>query len=225
MTIYDIVYVNQIKETALSGGINKDKSRKNNQEESKENSKSKQNSSNTNSTLKTKARVINADLRNIQEKITQIQMKEQEIDQVENALNQAKREYIKAIQNQNGEEVKQKIKIKQLTKGIQDLEQQSQEETSNTDYIKDEHQSIAVINDTMKKINQIKNTLSKYKSQLLALNEMIQSNKSKIDNQQSEIQRELANIECIKEEIIINPLDFIFIQGTISTGLIINVYV
>lgn len=225
MIIYDKINTNQIKETVSSQSINKDPSRKNNQQENKNNSKQKTNNSNTSLNLKIKSSIANTNQKNIQEKITQIQIKEQEIYNIENTLNHAKSEYLKSIQNQNSEQAKHIIKVKQLSKGIQELEQQSETETLNVDYIKDGQKSVELINETMKKINQIKNTLSKYKAQLLALDDMIQKNKSKIDKQQNEIQRELADIEYITEEIIINQLDFIFIQGNISTGLIINVYV
>lgn len=225
MTIYDIVYVNQIKETALSGGINKDKSRKNNQEENKDNSKSKSEDRNINSKLKIKATIVNTDQRNIQDKITQIQIKEQEIHYIENTLQKAKLEYLQAIQNQNTDEIKNKIKIKQVSKGIQNLEQQSREESSNIEIINNDQKAVDVINETIKKIDKIKNTLSKYKMQLLSLNDMIEKNKFEVGKQKNDIQKELASIECIKDKIIINPLDFIFIQGSITTGLIINVYV
>ena len=78
-------------------------------------------------TIRKKASIINSDQRNIQDKISLIQAQEQKISQIENTLKYARKEYEQAIKSEKKEEVKQKIKIRQLSNKIDNLKNQSQE--------------------------------------------------------------------------------------------------
>ena len=81
-------------------------------------------------TIRKKASIINSDQRNIQDKISLIQAQEQKISQIENTLKYARKEYEQAIKSEKKEEVKQKIKIRQLSNKIDNLKNQSQEKQS-----------------------------------------------------------------------------------------------
>ena len=72
-------------------------------------------------TIRKKASIINSDQRNIQDKISLIQAQEQKISQIENTLKYARKEYEQAIKSEKKEEVKQKIKIRQLSNKIDNL--------------------------------------------------------------------------------------------------------
>ena len=81
-------------------------------------------------TIRTKANIISLDQRNIQDKISLIQSQEQKIETIENTLKYTKNEYVQAIQNGKKEEVKQRIKIKQLSSQINDLKNKSSNKES-----------------------------------------------------------------------------------------------
>ena len=86
-------------------------------------------------TIRKKASIINSDQRNIQDKISLIQAQEQKISQIENTLKYARKEYEQAIKSEKKEEVKQKIKIRQLSNKIDNLKNQSQEKQSKIEEI------------------------------------------------------------------------------------------
>ena len=114
-------------------------------------------------TIRKKASIINSDQRNIQDKISLIQAQEQKISQIENTLKYARKEYEQAIKSEKKEEVKQKIKIRQLSNKIDNLKNQSQEKQSkieeiNNDkenYLEDEEKIINRINELLEKISNL----------------------------------------------------------------------
>ena len=148
-------------------------------------------------TIIKKASIINSDQRNIQDKISLIQAQEQKISQIENTLKYARKEYEQAIKSEKKEEVKQKIKIRQLSNKIDNLKNQSQEKQSkieeiNNDkenYLEDEEKIINRINELLEKISNSKSQMSQYKAELIALSQQIESNKAKIKVQESELQK------------------------------------
>lgn len=119
-------------------------------------------------TIRTKANIISLDQRNIQDKISLIQSQEQKIETIENTLKYTKNEYVQAIQNGKKEEVKQRIKIKQLSSQINDLKNKSSnkeskiEEVNNykEEYLQDEEKIVARINEILQKISNVKNRIS-----------------------------------------------------------------
>ncbi len=183
--------------------------------------------------IRKKASIINSDQRGIQDKISIIQAQEQKIETIENTLKQARTEYTQAIQNGKKEEVKQKIKVRQLNKQIDDLKnqakekEQKQEEVKYKDinYIQDENKLLEKVNQILKKINSTKSKLEQYKSELISLSQEIQTNKSKIDAQESEIRQCLDDSEYITNGIEINLTDYVDLRGNIATGIIINIYI
>ena len=184
-------------------------------------------------TIRKKASIINSDQRNIQDKISLIQAQEQKISQIENTLKYARREYEQAIKSEKKEEVKQKIKIRQLSNKIDNLKNQSQEKQSkieeiNNDkeiYLEDEEKIINRINELLEKISNSKSQMSQYKAELIALSQQIESNKTKIKVQESELQKNLEDSDYIINNISISNYNYSNKNGNISTGIIIDIYI
>lgn len=184
-------------------------------------------------TIRKKASIINSDQRNIQYKISLIQAQEQKISQIENTLKYARKEYEQAIKSEKKEEVKQKIKIRQLSNKIDNLKNQSQEKQSkigeiNNDkenYLEDEEKIINRINELLEKISNSKSQMSQYKAELIALSQQIESNKTKIKVQESELQKNLEDSDYIINNISISNYNYSNKNGNISTGIIIDIYI
>lgn len=184
-------------------------------------------------TIRKKASIINSDQRNIQDKISLIQAQEQKISQIENTLKYARKEYEQAIKSEKKEEVKQKIKIRQLSNKIDNLKNQSQEKQSkieeiNNDkeiYLEDEEKIINRINELLEKISNSKSQMSQYKAELIALSQQIESNKAKIKVQESELQKNLEDSDYIINNVSISNYNYSNKNGNISTGIIIDIYI
>lgn len=184
-------------------------------------------------TIRKKASIINSDQRNIQDKISLIQAQEQKISQIENTLKYARKEYEQAIKSEKKEEVKQKIKIRQLSNKIDNLKNQSQEKRSkieeiNNDkeiYLEDEEKIINRINELLEKISNSKSQMSQYKAELIALSQQIESDKAKIKVQESELQKNLEDSDYIINNISISNYNYSNKNGNISTGIIIDIYI
>ena len=184
-------------------------------------------------TIRKKASIINSDQRNIQDKISLIQAQEQKISQIENTLKYARKEYEQAIKSEKKEEVKQKIKIRQLSNKIDNLKNQSQEKQSkieeiNNDkeiYLEDEEKIINRINELLENISNSKSQMSQYKAELIALSQQIESNKTKIKVQESELQKNLEDSDYIINNISISNYNYSNKNGNISTGIIIDIYI
>lgn len=184
-------------------------------------------------TIRKKASIINSDQRNIQDKISLIQAQEQKISQIENTLKYARKEYEQAIKSEKKEEVKQKIKIRQLSNKIDNLKNQSQEKQSkigeiNNDkenYLEDEEKIINRINELLEKISNSKSQMSQYKAELIALSQQIESNNAKIKVQESELQKNLEDSDYIINNISISNYNYSNKNGNISTGIIIDIYI
>lgn len=184
-------------------------------------------------TIRKKASIINSDQRNIQDKISLIQAQEQKISQIENTLKYARKEYEQAIKSEKKEEVKQKIKIRQLSNKIDNLKNQSQEKQSkieeiNNDkenYLEDEEKIINRINELLEKISNSKSQMSQYKAELIVLSQQIESDKAKIKVQESELQKNLEDSDYIINNISISNYNYSNKNGNISTGIIIDIYI
>lgn len=184
-------------------------------------------------TIRKKASIISSDQRNIQDKISLIQAQEQKISQIENTLKYARKEYEQAIKSEKKEEVKQKIKIRQLSNKIDNLKNQSQEKQDKIEeitndkenYLEDEEKIIDRINELLEKISTSKSQMSQYKAELIALSQQIQSNEAKIKVQENELQKNLDDSNYIINNISISSYNYSNKNGNISTGIIIDVYI
>lgn len=172
--------------------------------------------------IKNKASILNKDQRNIQEKISLIQIQEQKVGDMENILKQVRSTYIQAIENGKQEETKQKIKIKKILREVDEL---NDDYESEKEYIKGDESILSVVDEALNKINYIKNKLAQYKSRLLSLESEVDRNKRDIESTEKSIESYKESEEYISEKIILNPLDFIFIEGSIDSGIIINILI
>lgn len=169
--------------------------------------------------IKRKASVINYQQRNLQERMSSIQAKEIQIQDLEESLQQAKSAYSQDLDNSKKQSSKKQIKIRTLSRQITELEdkKKNKEKKSedNEKYITEKDKIIFLINDTLRQLSKIKNDLSIHKTKLIALENELKKGELKVEKSKS----------YLNEEFIVNPLDFLFVQGDIETGIIINIYV
>ena len=205
-----------------------------NEEKNSESKKTsnKRTSSDIYQTIRKKASIINSDKRTVQDKISIIQSQEQKIETIENTLKQARNEYIQAIKNGQREEVKQKLKVRQLNRQINELKNKTKEEENNKqekisdkNHIQDENKLLEKVNEILRRIKSTKSKLEQYKSELMILSQDITSNKKKVEAQESEFIHYLDESEYITNGLEINLTDYTDLNGNISTGLIISIYI
>lgn len=209
---------NKVYQLNLYANINPKILEPNNQtRQNKISKKNEKQSNNAINRIKMKSKVINADQRRLQDRLTLIQSKEVHIEELENTLNYVKSKCIQENNNFNKEYKNIKIKIKKLTKKTKELELTSEVNEKGED-IEDKEKIILLINDTLNKVRKVKQNLSHQKTKLIILEESLKLSESKLENTKQQI-------ECIKEEEILNPIDFVCIEGHIETGIIINIYV
>lgn len=184
-------------------------------------------------TIKTKASIITNDKRDLQEKMSLIQVQEQKIEEIENTLKHAQNDYLQAIQNSKKEENRQTIKVRQLSKKINDLKdkfdenQMKAQEINETkeEYITNEEEIIIKINEVLDKINSVKKQISQYKAEFIKLTQEVDANKAKVRMQTAELQQCLDETEYITEGISINQYEYMDLTGNINTGMIIDIYI
>ena len=157
-----------------------------------------------------------------------IQSQEQKIETIENTLKKTKAEYTKAVKSGQKEEVKQKIKVRQLTKQISELKNQTKDKEHQREDIRtysEEYLQVDKINDILKKINSTKSKLSQYKSEFMKLSQDIESNRDKIVAQENEMKAHLDDSDYIVNWVTINTTDYTDLSSSIDTGIIINIYI
>lgn len=183
--------------------------------------------------IRTKASIIGNDQRDIQDRISLIQVQEQKISEIENVLRQAKREYSIALEKGNSEEVSQRIKVRQLTKQVSDMQKDSQdkeqmvqkiEENKNV-YTQDNERILEKINDILQRINTTKGKISEYKSKLIELSQELSANKAKINQQAEEMQKHLDDSDYIINGVSINVSEYVDLRGNVASGIIIDIYI
>lgn len=183
--------------------------------------------------IKTKASIITNDKRDLQEKMSLIQVQEQKIAEIENTLKNAQNDYLQAIQNGKKEESKQNIKVRQLSKKITDLKDKfdknqikaQQINDSKEEYITNEEEIITKINEVLQKINSVKKQISQYKAEFIKLTQEVDSNKAKVRMQTAELQQCLDESKYITEGININQYEYMDLTGSVKTGTIIDIYI
>ncbi|GKZ01626.1 hypothetical protein [Paraclostridium bifermentans] len=175
--------------------------------------------SDVNNRIKRKASVLNYQQRSLQERMSLIQSKELQIKELEETLEQVKSSYSQSLNKSKKRSDKEKIKIKTLSKKLSELQSNKKNSEKSFEYeekvITEKEKIILVINDALRKIGKIKNDLNIHKSKLISLENELKKGECKIDKSKSHL----------KEDCIINLLDFICIEGDIQTGIIINIYV
>ena len=179
------------------------------------NNKNNDNSSNNITRIQRKASTMNYKQRELQERISNIQSQEAKINEIEKTLENAKYSYSEKLKNEKKEFTNIKVKIEQLSKQEDELKLKSNEnvEKQKSDDKSEEIKVISIIEETLKKIEQVKNQISIYKSKLMALEDDV---KKAVSKQSST--NDIRDKDFIKEE-----LGFISIDNNIQTGIIINI--
>jgi len=168
--------------------------------------------------LKNKASILNRDKRHIQDKVSEIQIKQQKVENMEESLNQIKSYYLSSIRRAKQEEEKEKVKVKinKIKKEVDDLNSECITEVTE---LKDSQDIIDAIGAALNKINDIKNKLEQYKSKLMNLECLVDKSKNELDLEQKKIETNLD------ENIILNPLDFISISGDLNIGIVVDIII
>ena len=186
-----------------------------NKQQNINNDENDNNSSSTVTRIKRKASTMNYQQRQLQERISDIQVQEAKIDEMEKTLQNAKNIYSENIKNEKKESSNIKVKIKQLAKKEDELNFKSYEEinSKNTDNKLEDERIISIIEETLKKIDQVKNQIAIYKSKLMILEDSVDKAVSKLSSNKDSIQKDFINEE----------LGFISIENNIETGILINI--
>ena len=209
---------NKLQELSLYANINSTIININ--KEQKINTNNNKNDDNNNSLsginrLKRKASTMNYQQRELQSRISDIQSQEVKIYEMEKALESAKYSYSENLKNEKKESLNVKVKIKQLSQEEDKLENKSNQQVNiKSKYGQYEDEKIvAVIEDTLKKIEKVKNKISIYKTKLMILEYSVDKAVSKL----------YSNKDSIHKDFINEELGFISIENNIETGILINI--
>lgn len=205
---------NKLQELSLYVNINLNNMNIQKQQNSKTYNKDNNSLNNINK-IKRKVNIMNYNQRELQNRISDIQVQEAKIDEMEKTLQNAKNIYSENIKNEKKESSNIKVKIKQLAKKEDELNFKSYEEinSKNTDNKLEDERIISIIEETLKKIEQVKNQIAIYKSKLMILEDSVDKALSKLSSNKDSIQKDFINEE----------LGFISIENNIETGILINI--
>ena len=161
---------NKLQELSLYVNINLNNMNIQKQQNAKTYNKDNNSLNNINK-IKRKVNIMNYNQRELQNRISDIQVQEAKIDEMEKTLQNAKNIYSENIKNEKKESSNIKVKIKQLAKKEDELNFKSYEEinSKNTDNKLEDERTISIIEETLKKIDQVKNQIAIYKSKLMIL--------------------------------------------------------
>lgn len=205
---------NKLQELSLYVNINLNNMNIQKQQNAKTYNKDNNSLNNINK-IKRKVNIMNYNQRELQNRISDIQVQEAKIDEMEKTLQNAKNIYSENIKNEKKESSNIKVKIKQLAKKEDELNFKSYEEinSKNTDNKLEDERIISIIEETLKKIEQVKNKISIYKTKLMILEDSVDKAVSKLSSNKDSIQKDFINEE----------LGFISIENNIETGILINI--
>lgn len=205
---------NKLQELSLYVNINLNNMNIQKQQNAKTYNKDNNSLNNINK-IKRKVNIMNYNQRELQNRISDIQVQEAKIDEMEKTLQNAKNIYSENIKNEKKESSNIKVKIKQLAKKEDELNFKSYEEinSKNTDNKLEDERIISIIEETLKKIDQVKNQIAIYKSKLMILEDSVDKAVSKLSSNKDSIQKDFINEE----------LGFISIENNIETGILINI--
>lgn len=205
---------NKLQELSLYVNINLNNMNIQKQQNAKTYNKDNNSLNNINK-IKRKVNIMNYNQRELQNRISDIQVQEAKIDEMEKTLQNAKNIYSENIKNEKKESSNIKVQIKQLAKKEDELNFKSYEEinSKNTDNKLEDERTISIIEETLKKIEQVKNKISIYKTKLMILEDSVDKAVSKLSSNKDSIQKDFINEE----------LGFISIENNIETGILINI--
>ena len=205
---------NKLQELSLYVNINLNNMNIQKQQNAKTYNKDNNSLNNINK-IKRKVKIMNYNQRELQNRISDIQIQEAKIEEMEKTLQDAKNIYSENIKNEKKESLNIKVKIKQLAKKEDELNLKSYEEikSKNTDNKLEDERTISIIEETLKKIEQVKNKISIYKTKLMILEYSVDKAVSKL----------YSNKDSIHKDFINEELGFISIENNIETGILINI--
>ena len=205
---------NKLQELSLYVNINLNNMNIQKQQNAKTYNKDNNSLNNINK-IKRKVNIMNYNQRELQSRISDIQIQEAKIEEMEKTLQDAKNIYSENIKNEKKESLNIKVKIKQLAKKEDELNLKSYEEikSKNTDNKLEDERTISIIEETLKKIEQVKNKISIYKTKLMILEYSVDKAVSKLSSNKDSIHKDFINEE----------LGFISIENNIETGILINI--
>ena len=205
---------NKLQELSLYVNINLNNMNIQKQQNAKTYNKDNNSLNNINK-IKRKVNIMNYNQRELQSRISDIQIQEAKIEEMEKTLQDAKNIYSENIKDEKKESSNIKVKIKQLAKKEDELNFKSYEEinSKNTDNKLEDERIISIIEETLKKIDQVKNQIAIYKSKLMILEDSVDKALSKLSSNKDSIQKDFINEE----------LGFISIENNIETGILINI--
>ena len=205
---------NKLQELSLYVNINLNNMNIQKQQNAKTYNKDNNSLNNINK-IKRKVNIMNYNQRELQSRISDIQIQEAKIEEMEKTLQDAKNIYSENIKNEKKESLNIKVKIKQLAKKEDELNLKSYEEikSKNTDNKLEDERTISIIEETLKKIEQVKNQIAIYKTKLMILEDSVDKAVSKLS----------SNKDCIQKDFINEELGFISIENNIETGILINI--
>ena len=187
---------NKLQELSLYVNINLNNMNIQKQQNAKTYNKDNNSLNNINK-IKRKVNIMNYNQRELQNRISDIQVQEAKIDEMEKTLQNAKNIYSENIKNEKKESSNIKVKIKQLAKKEDELNFKSYEEinSKNTDNKLEDERTISIIEETLKKIEQVKNKISIYKTKLMILEDSVDKAVSKLSSNKDSIHKDFINEE------------------------------
>ncbi|CEN25606.1 hypothetical protein [Paraclostridium sordellii] len=172
--------------------------------------------------LKNKVSITNNKQKSIKEKLELVKAQEEKVHNMERTLNEVKFTYERAIKEGKQKQAKEKIKIKKILKETKNLTN----EYNVVDHsLNDDQNMLSCIDEALKNIYNIKNKLSECKFKLLNIEKYVNRSKKDFESQENFIKESIDSHDCINEKILINPLDFIFVEGDLEVGVVINIFV
>ncbi|MDU6113699.1 hypothetical protein GKD14_13885 [Paeniclostridium sordellii] len=172
--------------------------------------------------LKNKVSITNNKQKSIKEKLELVKAQEEKVHNMERTLNEVKFTYERAIKEGKQKQAKEKIKIKKILKETKNLTN----EYNVVDHsLNDDQNMLSCIDEALKNIYNIKNKLSECKFKLLNIEKYVNRSKKDFESQEKFIKESIDSHDCINEKILINPLDFIFVEGDLEVGVVINIFV
>lgn len=171
--------------------------------------------------LKRKISVANKSQKSIKQRLSQVHAHEEKVKELESMLNKMKSKHQKAIKEGNQEQIREKIKIKNILTETNNL---MNEYNLDLDLSRKKN-TIDVINQSLKNIQSIKIKLSQYKSKLLDIQKYVSRTKKDYETKEEIIRKNMESEKYINQRVLINPTDFIFIGSELDIGIIINIFV
>ncbi|CEN78686.1 hypothetical protein [Paraclostridium sordellii] len=170
--------------------------------------------------LKNKVSITNKKQKSIKEKLELVKDQEEKVHNMEKILNGVKHKYEREIKE--GRQKQAKEKIKKILKETKNLTN----EYNVVDHsLNGDQNMIFCIDEALKNIYNMKYKLSECKSKLLNIEKYVNRSKDDFESKEQFIKESIDSLDYINEKILVNPLDFVFVEGDLEVGLVISILV